>query len=310
LIFIIRLIATWYNHLHIFNLNVQVKIKNIPENLRPLFPPPLDRLLEINPDYLRKYKLGNRVINYLERLQITNEHLPALIKLAESAVNPEVFDNEDERYFYASVHAWRILGLMRAEAAIEPLLGILNALDNANTDWHLEEYPDVFAFIGESAVEPLGKFLHNPANRPYPRFCASSCLEKIAKLNPNSAGRCKQIIIELLKNYDHNDEDLNGFLIGDLVGLKAVEAAELIERAYAAGKVDTLICGKWGIVRRELGVPGLGLAEDTGPYKLPSALAQLPTTAKTKPFINASERNRKKRQRKQQKQSRKKNRRK
>lgn len=39
--------------------------------------------------------------------------------------------------------------------------------------------------------------------------------------------------------------DLNGFIVGYLVDLEAVEAAPLMERAFAAGRVDVSIMGDW-----------------------------------------------------------------
>ena len=58
---------------------------------------------------------------------------------------------------------------------------------------------------------------------------------------------------------------MNGFLVSQLTRLKAVEAAETIERAFAANRVEDEIAGYWGTVRRELGVPGMGLAPDEPP---------------------------------------------
>ena len=59
--------------------------------------------------------------------------------------------------------------------------------------------------------------------------------------------------------------DLNGFVVSHLADLKATEAAEPIERAFAAQVVEDDICGTWGRVRQDLGVAGLGLAPDTPP---------------------------------------------
>ncbi len=42
---------------------------------------------------------------------------------------------------WAPIHAWRVLGQLRAEAAIEPLLGVLAQTDDFNDDWPLEELP-------------------------------------------------------------------------------------------------------------------------------------------------------------------------
>ncbi len=51
-------------------------------------------------------------------------------------------------------------------------------------------------------------------------------------------------------------------MIGYLADLKAIESAEVIERAFAAGLVDESVCGDWTTIREELGVAGLGLVPD------------------------------------------------
>ncbi len=57
-----------------------------------------------------------------------------------------------------------------------------------------------------------------------------------------------------LERFAENDEELNAFLIYSLVNLKALEAAPLIERAFAADRVDTFIMGDWYDVQVELGL--------------------------------------------------------
>jgi hypothetical protein len=47
-----------------------------------------------------------------------------------------------------------------------------------------------------------------------------------------------------------------------LLELKATDAAELIERAHAADRVDISVNGNWNTVRKELGVKGLGLVPE------------------------------------------------
>jgi len=44
--------------------------------------------------------------------------------------------------------------------------------------------------------------------------------------------------------------------------LRAVESAEVIERAFAADRVDIMIGGNWNDIRSELGVEGLGLVPE------------------------------------------------
>jgi len=51
-----------------------------------------------------------------------------------------------------------------------------------------------------------------------------------------------------------NDIDLNTILIADLLDLKAVEAAPLIEQAFAAETVDEFMVGTWAAIQVELGL--------------------------------------------------------
>lgn len=51
-----------------------------------------------------------------------------------------------------------------------------------------------------------------------------------------------------------DDIDLNTILIADLLDLKAVEAAPLIEQAFAAENVDELMVDTWAAIHVELGL--------------------------------------------------------
>ena len=42
---------------------------------------------------------------------------------------------------------------------------------------------------------------------------------------------------------------VNGFIISYLLDLGAAEFTELIERTYAADRVDVGICGNWNVCR-------------------------------------------------------------
>ena len=78
------------------------------------YPPPVDKLLTFGecspspewPDYLA--------------LGLGSEHVPDLIRMAiDEELNQAASDSLE---VWAPVHAWRALGQLHAEAAIEPLL--------------------------------------------------------------------------------------------------------------------------------------------------------------------------------------------
>ena len=104
-------------------------------------------------------------------------------------------------------------------------------------------------------------------------------------------------------------------MVGYLLDLDAVESAEVIERAFAAGVIDEMVAGDWTTVREELGVTGLGLVPDRprpqpqNPYSAFSAWVGPSVPANPGDHSNRRQKDRKaKAKRKQQKQSRKRNR--
>ena len=194
-------------------------------------------------------------LDYLA-LGITKENIPELIRLVEDdelrlLARPE---GEDVPEWYAQVHAWRALAKLRAEAAIPALLGILHQIDDDNDDWLASDAEEVFRLLGIPAVEPLAAYLADKGNPMYARAAAGSALAEIGRLHPQAREGCIKGIAAVLENYESNDEGLNGFLIGDLVKLNAVEQIDLIRHAFAAEAVDESIYGDVEDVQIQLGL--------------------------------------------------------
>jgi hypothetical protein len=95
--------------------------------------------------------------DYVTEFSLTADDIPALIALAQrwGKQNGDDDPDSDDNAVYGPVHAWRALGQLRAFAAVEPLLGLLDRLDQLGDDWYLEEFPDVFGQIGPQAIPPL-----------------------------------------------------------------------------------------------------------------------------------------------------------
>jgi hypothetical protein len=205
------------------------------------------RWLEGDPDYVAGYAL-------------TAEHIPALIALATEWVE----DRPDDDTLFGPVHAWRALGQLRAVEAVQPLLDMQDELDEVGDDWYLEEFDHVFGLIGPPAIEPLAAYLADESHGEFPRVKAASGLQEIARRFPETRERVVALLSGALAR--HQDATfLNGSLVAELLDLKAVESAEVIERAFAANVIDPTIAGDWDYVRQELGVPGLGIAPDHSP---------------------------------------------
>ncbi len=73
-------------------------------------------------------------------LGLGREHIPDLIRMAtDESLHGTGTESLD---VWAPVHAWRALGQLRAEAAIELLISLLHYIDDENDEWVNEELPD------------------------------------------------------------------------------------------------------------------------------------------------------------------------
>lgn len=187
--------------------------------------------------------------NYLD-LGLGPEHVDELIEMAtDEELN---WSDSDSLEVWAPVHAWRALGQLRASAAIEPLLRLFHELEDS--DWAGDELPVVYGMIGREAVPALARYLGDERHGLFPRITAAGSLERIGATDPSARAECVEVLRRSLAWFGKNDPSLNGFLISYLVDLRAVEAAPLMERAFAGGDVDITIRGDWEDIQVDLGL--------------------------------------------------------
>lgn len=187
--------------------------------------------------------------NYLE-LGFTQEHIPELIRMAtDQELN---WGDSDDLEVWAPVHAWRTLGLLRAEEAIEPLMCLFHELEEL--DWMSEELPIVYGMIGVKAIPALARYLADTSHGIYPRLNAAHCLERIGNTIPAAREECVSILTHQLDRFTEQALDFNALLIAHLINLKAVESISHIRRAFEEGYVEYAVCGDIEDVEIELGL--------------------------------------------------------
>ncbi len=203
-------------------------------------------------------------VDYVAKLGVTPADVPELIAVARQWAEPQDDWPDDKNYVagYAPIHAWRCLAQLRAMEALGPLLNLMDPLDIDDDDWYLEEMPYVFAWMGPEAIPPLSAYLADKAHEVYPRTVAARAIAMLAERQPETRAAAIRALAETLRRFEKNDESLNAFIISYLIDLRATEAAELIEQAYAADRVDLTVEGNWNKARRRLGVKGLGLVSE------------------------------------------------
>ncbi|MEP0872602.1 DUF1186 domain-containing protein [Trichocoleus desertorum AS-A10] len=212
------------------------------------YAPPVDRLLVFG-------HCRDSIANWPDHpkvLELGPEYIPDLIRMA---TDEELWLLESEGLeIWAPIHAWRSLGQLRAEAAIEPLLSLLHRMDDEGNDWIGEELPEVFGMIGAAAISALSTYLADKTHGLSARTAASEALVKIAEQYPETQEKSIAAIAHQLEQFTKNNPVLNGMLVAALLDLKAVEAAPVMERAFAANRVDETIAGDWEEVQLDLGM--------------------------------------------------------
>jgi hypothetical protein len=209
------------------------------------YPSPLDKLLTYGD--CRKF---HEWPNYLE-LGLGPEHANDLIRMATDEVLNTA--DSDGLEVWAPIHAMRALGQLRAEAAIQPIIGLFNRTE-ASDNYVVTGFSEVMGMIGPPAIPALTAFIVNPANKMYPRSYAGDSLAEIGMRHPAAREECIRSIVAGMQDFEKNQPELNGFFLANLLDLKAVEAASVIERAFAAGCVEETIAGDWEDVQVELGL--------------------------------------------------------
>ncbi len=210
------------------------------------YEPPLDALLTLG-----EASLGGTWMDYAT-CDLRQEHIAELLEMATDDRLHQADANGPE--VWAPLHAWRALGQLRAAAAATPLLELLD--DLVGDDWSHEEIPVVLGLIGAAAIAPARDFLAQPHHDLSAHIGAANGLSEIGEKDPTCREECVQALTASLRNFSQHDPALNAFLISGLVELEAVEAAGVIEQAFAADQVDWGIRGDWEDVQVDLGLLG------------------------------------------------------
>lgn len=155
---------------------------------------------------------------------------------------------------WAPVHAWRALAQLKAESAIEPLLGLLQRIDEHDDDWVSTEVPRVLGELGHAALEPVTDYLADPAHNEWARVAAAKAVAEIGGRHGELWAVCVARLSAQLEKFAEQSEMLNAFLVSSLLDLKAVEALPVMSRAFAGGHVDESVAGDYEDVEIELGL--------------------------------------------------------
>lgn len=209
------------------------------------YAPPLDQLLNLGrPD------LAEEEINYLS-LGIVPEHTTDLIRMLN---DEELFDTEPQ--WYSQIHAWRALGQLRVPEAVGPLLDLIdvNEDDDGFNDWITEDLPEVLGRFGPSIIPAVVSRVAHHLRGQFPAVDFANVLVAVGKQHSDARPEAVRQLCRILGTASTNDPSLNGFVVSDLIELKATEAWPDIEHAYATGNVDPSITGDVAEAKYHMGL--------------------------------------------------------
>ncbi len=195
---------------------------------------------------------GKRTWRDYLAMGFTEEHVPELCRMILDEGLTWADSDTDE--VWSGLHAWRTLAQLKAESAMPCLIELLGRVDAYEDDWTSKELPVVFAHIGQAALEPVQNFLADADQGMWSRTVAAHSLVEIGQRHPDLRADCVAALSRQLAQFADQKDNFNGFLIGYLIDLNGVEAAPVIEQAFAANKVDLLIQGDWEDVQIYLGL--------------------------------------------------------
>lgn len=189
------------------------------------------------PDYIKEYNFTDADIDDLIALVVSEELNSASSSSAQ---------------VWAPVHAWRVLGQLKAAKAVEPIIQFLDRFED--DDFAHEELPEVFGLIGEPAIEPLVSYLKKTVNDEFSHVLVVSGLAEIAMHQHQLRKRILSIFSIYMQNPWEESQELNGCLISSLVDLEAIELIDDIRYLFELDCVDISSCGDIEDVEIDLGL--------------------------------------------------------
>ena len=214
------------------------------------YAPPVDGLLAFGD----ARKMRGAWSDYVEQFGLTEDHVPELCRMITDAALWEINEDEDlnKPEIWGPVHAWRAIGQLKAEAAVEALIEAMRL--GQGDDWTSSEMPRVLTMIGPVILPKLAEVLAQQGHEDREALLTAESILSIAEEYPDARQTCIQIATVQLEHYAQNHAIINAVMISILTKLKAKKTLKLIKRAFDSENVDEMWMGGWEDVQVEFGL--------------------------------------------------------
>ena len=183
------------------------------------------------------------------RFDFNETHVPELLKMAQDW---PLLNHDDEDIVWAPIHAWRVLGILQTEQAVEPLISLFYQEDD---NFIIAEYlPSVMGRFGISATERLWQIASNTDEVEDARDLAIESLRWNVSFHTADRDETISKLTTMLNDREDDGDYLNTAIMGALVELKGSSSIEAIRAAFKRGVIDREIHGDLEDVEIELGL--------------------------------------------------------
>ena len=135
---------------------------------------------------------------------------------------------------WTPIYAGRVLGQLRATAAIDPLIEFARTHPD---DDHLV-LSIVMESIGPAAIDALLGWLRRPALHEWEHMTPIDALERIATAHPAEYGRITSALAALLLDFDLRSKELNALVCDALFDMEAETYRPLVANVLRQGAFD------------------------------------------------------------------------
>jgi len=189
--------------------------------------------------------------DYVSWLNLTEANVPDLLRIVlETPWEGRDWENEPDAW--APIHAWRAIAQLRSQAAIKPLIHLIDRSEN--NEWVWSEIPYVYAMLGPLSIPPLSKYIQESGMKATTAYTAINALSQIGQYYPETQPLLKVFFKDRITAARENHPAVNAYMVRALMGLEADDAVPAIREAYEEGLVDESISGDWADVLVEFGL--------------------------------------------------------
>ena len=183
------------------------------------------------------------------RFEFTEAHIPELLKLSQDW---KLFEHDDSEMFWSPIHAWRVLAVLQAEAAVKPMIELLH---QHNEQFAVSGFlPSVLGRMGSLVTEQLWAIAKDTGNDEDSRDLALESLRWNASFHSDDREQTVAEFIKLLDDREDDDSFLNTALVGCLIDLQGQESIDAIRAAYDRELVELEVHGDIEDIELELGL--------------------------------------------------------